>query len=159
MRAFVIAVLLSTAAWGQTLIASSSTAIPDFSSSRPAVAAAMIEPGPAMIEAPKPVEKAVLNKRAFMLLSASSHSAAGFDAWTTRRNVSSGQVELNPVLKPFADSNAIYAVTQIGPSVMDFVGYKMARSHNRIVRRLWWVPQVASTAVSLTCGIKNATNY
>jgi hypothetical protein len=159
MRAFVIALLFSTAAWGQTLIASSESVIPEFSSSRANVAAVLIEPGPAIIEAPKPSVKPAPDTRTWMLLSASSHSAAGFDAWTTRRNIRSGQVELNPVLKPFANSNAIYAATQVGPAVTDYVGWRMMRSRNRVVRRLWWVPQVASAAVSLTCGIKNASNY
>jgi hypothetical protein len=159
MRTFVLTVLLSTAAWGQTdltLMASASSATPEFSTSRNATVAAMIKPA-APVEAPQP--KRDHNVRSFYVLSAASHSAAGFDAWTTRRNISAGAVELNPMLKPFANSNAIYPVMQITPTMMDYLGRKMMRSNKPFYRRLWWVPQAASMAVSLSCGMKNARNF
>jgi hypothetical protein len=162
MRTFVLTLLLSTAAWGQTdltLLASASAATPEFSTSRSATVAAMIKPAAAPVEAPQPVGKRDHNVGSFYALSVASHSAAGFDAWTTRRNIRAGAVELNPMLQPFANSNAIYPVMQITPTMMDYLGRKMMRSNKPLYRRLWWVPQAASMAVSLTCGIHNARNF
>jgi hypothetical protein len=162
MRTLVIGLLLlSTASWAQTnsvMMVKAEALSSEFSSSRTLAAAVMVRPE-APIEAPRQVEKHKPKVREWMLLSATAHTAAGFDAWTTRRNVNAGAVELNAVLKPFGNSNSLYAVMQAGPTAMDFVGWKMVRSNHRIYRRLWWVPQVASAAVSVTCGINNARNY
>jgi hypothetical protein len=85
-----------------------------------------------------------------------SHSAAGFDAWSTRRALSGGYgTEADPLLRPFAHSGALYAATQVSPVVMDYLGYRMMRSHNSLVRKMWWVPQVAGTSLSLSAGIHN----
>ena len=55
-------------------------------------------------------------------LVAAGSGAAAFDAWTTRRAVSGGYgVESDPLMRPFAHSNAMYAATQISPVVMDFL--------------------------------------
>lgn len=161
MRTLVIGLLLSAAAWAQTdakLIATAREPFPEFSSSRAIPVAAMIEPGRAL-EAPKPVAKPQPDTRGWLLLSATAHTAAGFDAWTTRKNVNAGRVEMNPLLKSFANSNGLYPVMQAGPALMDFVGWKMLHSDRPLVRKLWWVPQVASSAISFTCGAKNARNF
>jgi hypothetical protein len=85
-----------------------------------------------------------------------SHSAAGFDAWSTRRALSGGYgTEADPLLRPFAHSGALYAATQVSPVVMDYLGCRMMRSHNSLVRKMWWVPQVAGTSLSLSAGIHN----
>jgi hypothetical protein len=130
----------------------------EFSSSRALHVIPMIKPA-ASIEAPEPIAKPKPNVRQWMLLSATAHGAAGFDAWTTRHNISSGSVELNPLLKPFANSNGIYPVLQVGPTLMDLVGWKMMSSKHRVIRKVWWVPQIASSAISLTCGIKNTRQF
>jgi hypothetical protein len=89
-------------------------------------------------------------------LIAASHGAAGFDAWSTRRALSGGYgTEADPLLRPFAHSGALYAATQISPLVMDYLGYRMMNSHHSLIRKLWWVPQVAGTSVSLSAGIHN----
>jgi len=82
-------------------------------------------------------------------LVAAGHVGAGFDAWSTRRAVSSGYgQEANPFLKPFANSNAIYAATQLSPAFMDFLGRRMMVSQNPWVRKFWWLPQTAGASVS-----------
>lgn len=89
-------------------------------------------------------------------LMALGHGAASFDAWSTRLAISSGHAqEANPFLKPFANSNAIYAATQVSPAFMDFVGKRMMTSQNPWVRKLWWVPQAAGASVSFVAGAHN----
>lgn len=89
-------------------------------------------------------------------LMAVSHAGAAFDAWTTRRAISSGYgQEANPFLKPFANSNAIYAATQVSPAVMDYLGKRMMRSENPWVRKLWWFPQAAGASMSFAAGAHN----
>jgi len=85
-----------------------------------------------------------------------ANGSAAFDAWTTRRAVSSGYgVEGDPLQRPFANSGAIYATTQVAPLIMDYLGRRMMRSSHPWVRKAWWVPQSASAAVSLTAGVHN----
>ena len=89
-------------------------------------------------------------------LVAAGHAAAGFDAWSTRRAVSSGQgQEANPFLKPFANSNAIYAAIQVSPAFMDFLGKRLMVSQNPRIRKFWWLPQTAGASVSLLAGRHN----
>ena len=95
------------------------------------------------------------HRKAWFALSIAGHSGAAFDAWSTRRAISRGYAESNPLLKPFANSNAIYAATQLGPLVLDYVGYRMMSNKRRWVRRVWWVPQVAGASLSFGAGIHN----
>jgi hypothetical protein len=89
-------------------------------------------------------------------LMAAAHAAAGFDAWTTRRAISSGYGrEANPFLKPFASSNAIYAAIQVSPSFMDFLGKRMMVSQNPWIRKVWWLPQTAGASASILAGRHN----
>lgn len=89
-------------------------------------------------------------------LVAVGHGAAAFDAWTTRRAVSSGYgVEADPLERPFAHSGAIYASTQVTPLIMDYVGRRMMRSSHSWVRKAWWVPQAAGAGVSVGAGLHN----
>jgi hypothetical protein len=89
-------------------------------------------------------------------LVAASSGAAAFDAWTTRRAVSGDYgVEGDPLLRPFAHSNAIYAATQVSPAILDYVGHRMMTSHHEWMRKMWWVPQVAGTSFSLGAGVHN----
>lgn len=84
------------------------------------------------------------------------HGTAAFDAWTTRRVIGGGYgVEGDPLQRPFANSGAIYATTQVTPLLMDFVGRRMMRNKLPWVRKAWWVPQAASASVSLGAGIHN----
>lgn len=89
-------------------------------------------------------------------LAFASSGAATFDAWTTRRAITTaGAVELNPMLKPFAGNSSLYAAIQLGPALMDYAGKKMMYSRFTMVRRMWWVPQSASFVSSLFCGAHN----
>jgi hypothetical protein len=95
------------------------------------------------------------SQRLWWTLSIAQHSAATFDAWSTNRSIASGNHESNPLLKPFAGSAAIYGVIQAGPTAFDFLGRRMQHSQNRLVRRMWWLPQVAGTGASLFAGAHN----
>jgi hypothetical protein len=89
-------------------------------------------------------------------LMAAGHGTAAFDAWTTRRAITGEYgLEGDPLERPFAHSNAIYATTQISPLVMDYLGHRMMRSRYPMLRRFWWVPQTASASFSLGAGIHN----
>ena len=103
----------------------------------------------------QPVETARQRKMWFGLM-AVSHAGAAFDAWTTRRAISSGYgQEANPFLKPFAGSNAIYAATQVSPAVMDYIGKRMMTSQNLWIRKMWWFPQMAGASMSFAAGAHN----
>ena len=91
----------------------------------------------------------------WLALSVAQHGAATFDAWTTRRAISQGHVELNPMLRPFAGNASIYGAVQVAPSILDFVGRRMQRSENRWMRQMWWLPQTLGTAASVFAGARN----
>lgn len=110
-------------------------------------------PAPPMLERP---HMSPAQRRTWIGLAIASHSAAAFDAWSTRRAITHGAgEELNPTLKPFAHSGALYVATQVSPALMDYLGRRMMTNRHRWVRRMWWLPQTAGTAVSLTAGIHN----
>ena len=89
-------------------------------------------------------------------LAVAGHSGAAFDAWSTKRAVSGGYgQESNPLLRPFANSNAIYVATQVSPAFMDYLGKKMMVSEHRLIRKMWWVPQVAGASFSFYAGAHN----
>lgn len=95
-------------------------------------------------------------RKLWYALSFAGHGAAGLDAWTTRRAITQGYgTEANPLLRPFAHSNLLYAATQVSPAVLDFVGHHMMTSRHPLLRRVWWLPQSAGTAVSLFAGAHN----
>ena len=126
------------------------------------VAAEAIQP-PRMALPMQPVKAAYTrphetrNQRvAWYTLAVTGHGAAAFDAYSTRRVLSGNYgMEGNPLLRPFAHSNALYAVTQVSPAVMDLIGKRMMVSQNRLVRRLWWVPQAAGSGFSIGAGVHN----
>jgi hypothetical protein len=92
----------------------------------------------------------------WLALTITQHSAATFDAWSTRRVISSGQgQELNPMLRPFAGNASLYAVIQVVPVLFDYLGRRMMTSHRGWARRTWWVPQAVSTTASLASGAYN----
>jgi hypothetical protein len=95
-------------------------------------------------------------RKLWYALSISGSGAAAFDAWSTRRAISSGYgVEGNPLLRPFSHSNAMYAATQVSPLVMDYIGKRMMTSRHQWMRNLWWLPQSAGTSMSLFAGVHN----
>lgn len=95
------------------------------------------------------------SRRSWLLLSIAQHSAATFDAYSTRQAVGTGATELDPLMRPFAHSPGIYATIQIGPAVLDFAARRMQRSQNSLMRRTWWLPQTASTGIFLFSGAHN----
>jgi hypothetical protein len=89
-------------------------------------------------------------------LSVLGHGTAAFDAYSTRQALSCAcGTESNPLLRPFAHSSAIYAATQVSPTVMDFLGHKMMKSRSPMIRKMWWVPQAAGAGFSFAAGMHN----
>jgi hypothetical protein len=93
--------------------------------------------------------------RRWLALSLAQSAAAGFDAYSTRYAIGHGAVEEDPVMRPFAKSPAMYAASQVGPVVLDFVTRRMQRSSNIYIRRVWWLPQIASTSLYVSSGFHN----
>jgi|SRR5579863_586404 len=120
------------------------------------------EPAPAAfpIEPVKPASREPYatprQKKIWFALTAASSAGAAFDSWSTRRAISGGYgTESNPLLRPFAHSNALYAATQVSPLVMDYLGRRMMRSEHGMLRRVWWLPQAAGATVSFAAGVHN----
>src|SRR5712691_9849403 len=60
--------------------------------------------------------------RLWYALAAAGHGAATFDAWSTRRLISSGTGrELDPLLRPFASNGSLYAAVQAWPGLLDLL--------------------------------------
>jgi hypothetical protein len=92
----------------------------------------------------------------WMMLGAVEHGAATFDAWSTRRVIENGTgYEMNPMLKPFANSNALYGAVQAAPFAFDYLALRMLHSEHPWIRKIWWVPQSASAAASIFGGVHN----
>jgi len=97
-------------------------------------------------------------RKMWYALAIAGHSGAAFDAWSTRRAVSGGYgQEANPLLRPFANSNAIYAATQVSPAVMDYLGKRMMVSRHGWMRKIWWLPQAAGAGMSFASGAHNVS--
>jgi len=129
---------------------------------------AAIEPAPAIVPVYAPVYgppiRAVSDHRQhreWLALSIAAHSAAGFDAWSTRRVISSvpGAQELNPFLRPFAGNASMYAVVQVAPTILDFLSHRMMNSQHEWARHTWWLPQAISAVISVSSGVHNVGVY
>ncbi|MBS1842091.1 MAG: hypothetical protein JSS69_02385 [Acidobacteria bacterium] len=95
-------------------------------------------------------------KIAWIGLSVLGHGAAAFDAYSTRQAIQGGfGTESNPLLRPFAHSNALYVATQVSPALMDFIGHKMMKSNSPMIRKMWWIPQAAGAGISFSAGVHN----
>jgi hypothetical protein len=127
------------------------------------LSAEAIQPAAAIQPAnpPKPAIRGVRyeeprQKVAWIGLSIAGHGTAAFDAYSTRKAISGGYgTEANPLMRPFAHSNAIYVATQVGPTLMDYFGHKMMTNRRPWVRKMWWVPQAAGAGLSFTAGMHN----
>ncbi|MGH9682369.1 MAG: hypothetical protein ACRD4S_01995 [Candidatus Acidiferrales bacterium] len=95
------------------------------------------------------------SRRSWLALAVAEHSAAAFDAYSTRQAISRGAVEDDPLMQPFAHSPMIYAATQVGPLMFDYLSRRMQRSEYGFVRRMWWAPQSLSMGVSIFAGVHN----
>ena len=101
-------------------------------------------------------EASSVKRKLWYALTLTGSGAAAFDAWSTRRAMSQGYAtEANPLLRPFAHSNMMYAATQASPLLMDFLGRRMMTSRHGMIRRMWWLPQAAGSGVSLAAGVHN----
>lgn len=100
-------------------------------------------------------------KREWLGLSIAAHSAAGFDAWSTRQVLSSvpGAQEMNPLLRPFAGNASMYAAVQVAPTIFDFLSRRMMNSRHDVLRHTWWLPQAVSAVVSVASGVHNIGVY
>ena len=106
---------------------------------------------------PKEEPTVIPSERAWLFLGAAEHGAAGFDAWSTRRAISEGRVETDPLMRPFASSPAIYAAIQVVPFGLDYVARRMEHSSGW-TRHVWWVPQSVATVTYLFSGSYNAAH-
>lgn len=126
------------------------------------VAAEAVQP-PRVALPMRPVKPAYTRPRetpqqriAWYTLAVAGHGAAAFDAYSTRLALSTNSgMEGNPLLRPFAHSNALYAATQVSPVVMDLIGKRMMVSQNHWMRRMWWLPQAAGSGFSIGAGVHN----
>ena len=130
----------------------------------PAPAAPATAPATSFRPAITPVHSKIASerrdRRMWLGLSIAEHGAATFDAWSTRRVISSGfGREENPLLRPFAGNASMYAAIQVGPAIFDLLSRKMMTSSHAWMRHTWWVPQVLSTAVSVSSGFHNLGVY
>jgi hypothetical protein len=117
-------------------------------------------PGAQPFQPVKPIitrqQETTRQRRIWYGLLLAGHSGAAFDAWSTKRAVSGGYgKEANPLLRPFAGSNRIYAATQVSPAFMDFLGRRMMVSQHVWVRKVWWLPQAAGASFSFAAGAHN----
>lgn len=95
-------------------------------------------------------------RKLWWTLVVTQHAAAAFDAWTTRRLIANGWgKEVNPLLQPFARSDALYLVIHVGPAIQDYLGQRMRTSSHPVLRRFWWLPQLVGTALHLWGGFHN----
>jgi hypothetical protein len=94
-------------------------------------------------------------RRAWLLLSIAEHSAATFDAYSTRVAISKGANEADPFMRPFAGSPALYGAIQVCPLVLDFAARRMEYSRHSLLRHTWWMPQAAATGIFLFSGAHN----
>jgi hypothetical protein len=95
-------------------------------------------------------------RKIWWTLVAAGHSAAVFDAYTTRAAISGNYgTEGDPFMRPFSHSDAMYAATQASPALLDVVGRRMMTSHHETLRRFWWLPQTVGVSSSLAAAIHN----
>ena len=154
--------LANSVASGSVKDSAARVALPDapIAKSEPAVESSSLAVKPfssaplkSAVERPAPTAR---QQKLWFTFMAAGHSAAAFDAYSTRRAISANYgTEGNPLLRPFSHSNAIYAATQVSPAVMDYVGRRMMTSSHPTLRRFWWVPQVAGAGFSFSAGMHN----
>lgn len=96
------------------------------------------------------------SRKAWLDLAAADHAAAAFDAWSTRSSLQTGNTsELNPLVRPFSHSAAVYPALQAVPIITDFLARKMMRSSHPALRKIWWLPQTVSLSASFLSGMHN----
>ncbi|MGC1105134.1 MAG: hypothetical protein WA876_01210 [Candidatus Acidiferrales bacterium] len=104
-----------------------------------------------------PDEPPVTHRGWWIVLSTTEHSSATFDAWSTRYALSNGRIEADPLMRPFADSPAIYGAVQVIPVGLDYLAHRLQRSSGW-TRHIWWVPQSMAAATFLFSGSYNVSH-
>ena len=100
-----------------------------------------------------------LRRRDWLALTVAEHSAATFDAWSTRRAISRGAYETDPLLRPFSRNASMYAAIQVGPLLLDYLSRRMMTSRHNWIRHTWWIPQVVSTTAFFASGTHNLSIF
>ena len=104
-----------------------------------------------------PNELPVTHRGMWLALTTVEHSAATYDAWSTRRALAAGRIEADPLMRPFAGSAALYPVMQVVPFGLDYLAHRLQRSSGW-AHRIWWVPQSAATVTFLFSGSYNVAH-
>ena len=104
-----------------------------------------------------PFELPATHRRLWLALSTAEHSAATYDAWSTRRALAAGRIEADPLMRPFAGSAALYPAIQLVPLGLDYLAHRMQRSSGW-TRHIWWLPQSAATVTFLFSGSYNVAH-
>ena len=104
-----------------------------------------------------PFELPATHRRLWLFLSTAEHSAATYDAWSTRRALAAGRMEADPLMRPFAGSAALYPAMQLVPFGLDYLARRLQRSSGW-AHRIWWVPQSAATVTFLFSGSYNVAH-
>ena len=112
----------------------------------------------AVVKPPAPPRISARRRELFYGLMSVEHGAALLDAWSTRDVLRAGGRELDPLVRPFAHSPTLYPALQVAPFAVDYFSARLMRSNHRVLRGLWWVPQVLSAAGSIYCGVSNLGN-
>jgi hypothetical protein len=112
----------------------------------------------AVVKPAAPTKISARQRELFYGLMSVEHGAALLDSWSTRDVLRAGGRELDPLVRPFAHSPTLYPALQITPFAVDYFSARLMRSNHRVLRGLWWVPQVVSAAGSIYCGVSNLGN-
>lgn len=96
-------------------------------------------------------------------LGAAQTAAQLWDGYTTRRAVEHGGYEADPLARSFTGRYPTWG-TMVPAGTVQIIGTaliaeRMRRSHNHVIRKIWFVPQVASTAVSLAMVLRNRGKF
>jgi hypothetical protein len=98
-----------------------------------------------------------------------SHAAVAFaDSYYTQRSFSlcrehgkCWNVEANPLTRPFQRNGeaVAYQSTYAGLSLSNFVAQRMRTSHNRVLKRIWWLPQGVLIGASMYGAYTQVRDY
>jgi len=81
------------------------------------------------------------------------HVMAFTDAYTTRKDISLGAFERNPIAAPFVHNNSLYITSQIEPTLYD-ISDKLLKNHPK-AQKIINVMCTGSTVVHLGATVNN----
>ena len=98
-----------------------------------------------------------------------SHAAVAFaDSYYTQRSFSlcrdhgkCWNIEADPLTRPFQRNGkaVAYQSTYAGLSLANFAAQRMRTSHNRVFKRIWWLPQSVLIGASLYGAYTQVRDY